>query len=75
MDLMTQTDFEALLNSDRGHYYQGRWAYFSEVIRMIEGLAPGSALEIGRSRKSNCLSTSTLLDLFPHSISGGRANY
>lgn len=33
---MTYQDFENLLNSSAGEYYQGRWAYFSEVIDILK---------------------------------------
>ncbi len=47
MDLMTESDFDALLQSERGEYYEGRWAYFSEVIRIADACSVQSALEIG----------------------------
>ena len=47
MDLMTKPDFDALLQSERGEYYKGRWAYFSEVIRIADACSVQSALEIG----------------------------
>ena len=28
-------------------YYEGRWAYFREVIKMVEEIDPGSVLELG----------------------------
>jgi len=34
MDLMTRTDFDALLQTKRSSYYSGRWAYFSEVVKI-----------------------------------------
>lgn len=34
MELMTYEDFEGLLNGPAGAYYQGRWAYFSQVIEI-----------------------------------------
>jgi hypothetical protein len=36
MDLMNYEDFQELLNSERGSYYEGRWAYFNEVINIIQ---------------------------------------
>jgi len=36
MDLMNYEDFQELLNSERGSYYEGRWAYFNEVINIIK---------------------------------------
>lgn len=36
MELMDYSDFESLLHSSRGSYYEGRWAYFSKVIEFIQ---------------------------------------
>jgi hypothetical protein len=33
---MNYSDFENLLSSSRGQYYEGRWAYVSEVIGIIQ---------------------------------------
>lgn len=58
MDLINYSDFEELLTSSRGMYYEGRWAYFSEVINMIqetEGIS--KVLELGPSSQTivkNC---------------------
>jgi hypothetical protein len=50
MDLMTYSDFQELLNSSLGNYYEGRWAYFSEVINIIqENQDIKKALELGPS--------------------------
>jgi len=50
MKLMNYSDFEELLNSSRGNYYEGRWAYFSEVINIIkENEDINSVLELGPS--------------------------
>lgn len=50
MDLISYSDFEELLSSSLGKYYEGRWAYFSEVINIIhenEGIR--KVLELGPS--------------------------
>ena len=47
MNLMTKADFNLLLQSERGEYYIGRWAYYSEVIRIATPLPVQRALEIG----------------------------
>lgn len=50
MDLMTYSDFQDLLNSSRGNYYEGRWAYFSQVINIIqENKEIKKVLELGPS--------------------------
>ena len=50
MDLMNYSDFQELLNSSRGKYYEGRWAYFSEVIKIIkENQGISKILELGPS--------------------------
>ena len=50
MELMTYKDFESLLNSEAGTYYQGRWAYFSEVIEIIKEQSDiDKVLELGPS--------------------------
>jgi len=50
MDLMTYSDFHELLNSSRGSYYEGRWAYFSQVINIIqENKEIKKVLEMGPS--------------------------
>jgi hypothetical protein len=50
MDLMTYSDFQELLNSSLGNYYEGRWAYFSEVINIIqENQDIKKVLELGPS--------------------------
>lgn len=36
MDLMKYSDFQELLSSSLSQYYEGRWAYFSEVINIIK---------------------------------------
>ncbi len=48
MELMTKEDFNLLLNSSLGKYYEGRWAYFQEVINLIESeTGIEKVLEIG----------------------------
>ncbi len=50
METMTHTDFEALLKGSFGQYYEGRWAYFSEVIGIIRQQDDiKSVLELGPS--------------------------
>lgn len=50
MDLMNYSDFQELINSSRGKYYEGRWAYFSEVINIIkENQGISKVLELGPS--------------------------
>ena len=50
MDLMTYQDFEELLKSPAGSYYEGRWTYFSEVIDIIKDQDDvNKVLEIGPS--------------------------
>jgi hypothetical protein len=50
MELMTYQDFENLLNSSEGPYYQGRWAYFSQVIDILKSQNDISkTLELGPS--------------------------
>lgn len=50
MDLMNYSDFQQLLNSSLGKYYEGRWAYFSEVINIIrENEGINKVLELGPS--------------------------
>lgn len=34
-DFMTFADFEALRNGYHGEYFDGRWAYYSEVINLV----------------------------------------
>jgi hypothetical protein len=46
-NLMTEDDFNFLLNSPHRSYYEGRWEYFSVVLRMIEDIHPNRVLEIG----------------------------
>ena len=36
MDLINYSDFQESLTSSLGKYYEGRWAYFSEVINIIQ---------------------------------------
>jgi len=48
MELMTKIDFDELLNSSLSKYYEGRWAYFSEVVKIIENeVNINKVLEIG----------------------------
>jgi len=47
MNLMTEADFQSLLQTDRGEYYIGRWAYYSEVIKIINSLSIDKVLEVG----------------------------
>lgn len=50
MELMTYHDFDNLLNGSAGPYYQGRWAYFSEVIKIVESQKDiHKVLELGPS--------------------------
>ena len=44
---MTKDDFNFLLNGPHRSYYEGRWEYFSVVLRMIEDIHPNRVLEIG----------------------------
>ena len=44
---MTYSDYEELLKGPRGHYYIGRWEYFSKVIDIVKSLYINSVLEIG----------------------------
>lgn len=48
MELINEADFQELLSGPSGKYYEGRWAYFSEVINIIkenEGIS--RVLELG----------------------------
>lgn len=58
MELMNYSDFKELLNSSLGNYYEGRWAYFSEVIKIIqENKDVSKVLELGPSFRTivkNC---------------------
>ena len=36
MELMNYSDFQELLKGSHGSYYEGRWAYFSEVIGIVK---------------------------------------
>jgi len=48
MELMTKEDYNHLLNSSLGKYYEGRWAYFKEVINLIDSETEiNKVLEIG----------------------------
>jgi hypothetical protein len=50
MDLMNYSDFQELLKCSLGRYYEGRWAYFSEVINIIkENEDIKKVLELGPS--------------------------
>ncbi|WP_346887881.1 hypothetical protein [Clostridium sp. UBA1056] len=50
MDLMNYFDFQELLKGSLGKYYEGRWAYFSEVINIIkENEDIKKVLELGPS--------------------------
>ena len=50
MDLMTYQDFETLLKGSAGAYYTGRWAYFNDVIQIIESQKDiKKVLELGPS--------------------------
>jgi len=46
MDCITFDDFVAL-SKPREAYYAGRWAYFREVVKLVEEIEPRSALELG----------------------------
>ncbi|OQB20381.1 MAG: hypothetical protein BWY11_02451 [Firmicutes bacterium ADurb.Bin182] len=50
MEFINEIDFQELLGGPLGKYYEGRWAYFSEVVNIVretEGI--DSVLEIGPS--------------------------
>lgn len=47
IDLMSYSDFESLLQGERGDYYSGRWEYFREVIEIIKQLQVAKVLELG----------------------------
>lgn len=48
MEVMTHEDFDILLNGPKGKYYEGRWAYFSEVINLIKNeQSISKVLELG----------------------------
>ncbi|MCK5740529.1 class I SAM-dependent methyltransferase [bacterium] len=47
MDPMTRADFDTLLQTERSGYYAGRWAYFSEVVKIVGRLPVQRTLEIG----------------------------
>lgn len=50
MELMDYSDFQELLKGSHGSYYEGRWAYFSEVIGVIkENKHIQKVLELGPS--------------------------
>ena len=46
MECITFHDFTELSKPNE-EYYVGRWAYFSEVIKMVEEINPKSVLELG----------------------------
>jgi len=46
MDCINYQDFIDL-SRPREEYYAGRWAYFREVIKMVEEIDPRSVLELG----------------------------
>ena len=46
MNCINYHDFTAL-SRPREEYYAGRWAYFREVIKMVEEIDPRSVLELG----------------------------
>lgn len=46
MECITYADF-CELGKPHEEYYQGRWAYFSEVITMVNEVQPTSVLELG----------------------------
>jgi len=48
MECITFEDFNRL-SKPREEYYMGRWAYFQEVIKMVEEIKPESVLELGPS--------------------------
>ena len=47
LDLMTYADYNMLLAGETGAYYSGRWAYFKEVIALIQPFFLNTVLEIG----------------------------
>jgi hypothetical protein len=44
---MTYDDYLGLLDGPRGGYYTGRWAYFKEVLQLVEREKPESVIELG----------------------------
>ena len=46
MECINIDDFTEL-SKTRAGYYSGRWAYFQEVIKMVERISPQSVLELG----------------------------
>lgn len=49
--LMTHDDYLELLKGKMGKYYEGRWEYFKEVIRIIKNEDVESVLEIGPAQE------------------------
>ncbi len=49
VETMTHEEFQNILKEPLGSYYAGRWAYISEVIKLVEDINPGNALEVGPS--------------------------
>lgn len=47
MNIMTENDFNALLQGPGAKYYEGRWDYYKEVISIITDIKPASVLELG----------------------------
>ena len=47
MKTIQRSDFESLLSGKHGDYYQGRWEYYKEVVKLVEGINPSNVLEIG----------------------------
>ena len=46
-DLMTIDDFNHLLQGERGFYFEGRWAYYSEVLKLVGESDCESVIEMG----------------------------
>ncbi len=46
---MTYKEFLDITQKPYGSYYDGRWAYFSEVIKLVEEIQPNMVLELGPS--------------------------
>jgi len=49
INIITYEEFKNILKEPYGSYYTGRWAYISEVIKIIKEINPKSVLELGPS--------------------------
>lgn len=47
LETIKYSDFEELLSGEHGDYYQGRWEYYKEVVKLVEEINPSGVLEIG----------------------------